>query len=346
MGVSRRAFASLAAAAAFSPALPAQARSTMKLIKPPRLAPGDTVAILAPSGRTNEAAVERCVRNLETLGFRARVGANILAQHGNYAGSVAERVADLHAALLDPAIKAIWAVRGGSGGISALPYIDYKLVRAHPKALIGYSDITTYHYAFLRQAGVVSFHGPVLGSSHPSEFSMAQLMALLCDPQPSMTLPLAPENIERARDNPLYAARTIHSGVATGPLLGGNLSLVAALAGTPYGIDFKDHLLFLEDVNEPPYKIDRMMTQLDLAYGFDRARALIVGVCEECGPKDADPALSFEQTMDLHLQPRKIPTVIGYSFGHIRDQITLPMGIQARLDTEAQTLTLLEPAVA
>jgi muramoyltetrapeptide carboxypeptidase len=134
--------------------------------------------------------------------------------------------------------------------------------------------------------------------------------------------------------------------VAEGPLIGGNLSLVSALAGTPYAADFTGGLLFLEEVNEEPYRIDRWMTQLDLAVGFDKAAGVMVGICENCGPQGDGPSLTLDETFDVHLQPLRVPAVTGYSFGHIRNQFTIPVGIRGRLDTEARTVTLLEAAVS
>jgi muramoyltetrapeptide carboxypeptidase len=210
--------------------------------------------------------------------------------------------------------------------------------------LIGYSDITALHLAIFKHAGLVTFHGPVAMSSQ-SDYSNEHLMAVLTDPQPSYTIPMALENSRRALEEPHYAIRTVRQGVATGPLMGGNLSLVAALAGTPYAADFRKSILFLEEVNEEPYRVDRWMTQLDLAGGFKNAAALMVGICDNCGPVPGESALTLDETLDQHLQPLAIPAVSGYSFGHIRNQFTIPMGIPARLDTERQTLTLLEAAV-
>jgi len=172
------------------------------------------------------------------------------------------------------------------------------------------------------------------------------MLAVLTDPQPRYTIPMALDNSRRAVTQPHFGMRTVHGGSATGPLIGGNLSLVAALAGTPYAADFRDAILFLEEVNEAPYRIDRWMTQLDLAVGFRKAAALMIGICEDCGPEHEDVSLTLDQTFDLHLQPLSIPAVTGYSIGHIRNQFTIPMGIQATLDAERQTVTLLEPAVA
>jgi len=306
----------------------------MRLLKPARLRPGDLVGIAAPAGFTSDAAVEKAVANIESLGLRARVSDNIHYVYGNYAGTVEQRLADLHGMFRDPEIKAIWAIRGGSGAISLLEHIDYKLIRAHPKALIGYSDITCLHLALLKHAGLVSFHGPVASSTF-SEYAVTHLQNVLMTPHDEYTIPMYAEHTPRA----------VHGGVATGRLIGGNLSLVSALAGTPYAADFRDAILYLEEVNEEPYRIDRMLTQLQLSQGFRHAAAVMIGVNENCEAPEGDSALSLDDTLDQHLQPLSRPAVSGYSFGHIRNQFTMPVGIRARLDADHHTLTLLEPAV-
>jgi len=315
------------------------------LLKPPRLRHGDLVGLIAPGGYTTDAAIAKAVQHIEALGFRVKQGNYLREVWGNYGGTVAARIADLHAMFRDPEVKAVWAIRGGSGCISLLKHIDYALIRRNPKVLLGYSDITALHLAIRRHAGLVTFHGPV-ASSTPSDYSTRHLLAVLTDPQPRYTIEMAPENALRALKEPHYAVRTVHGGVATGPLVGGNLSLVSALAGTPYAADFRDSILFLEEVNEEPYRIDRWMTQLDLAGNFDGAAALLIGICDNCGPQGDGPSLTLDQTFDMHLKPLTIPAVTGYSFGHVRNQFTIPVGVQARLDTQAQTLTLLEPAVS
>jgi muramoyltetrapeptide carboxypeptidase len=345
--ISRRAFAALAAAAAIVPASAHPPSRSMKqsLIKPPRLRFGDTIGLVAPGGHTDDEAIAKAVVRIEQLGFHARLGANLRAVHGNYGGSVQQRLDDLHAMFLDRDVKAIWCIRGGSGCISLLAGLDYALIRAHPTILLGYSDITALHLAIHRHAGLVTFHGPV-ASSGCSDYTTIHMLAVLMDPQPVYTIPMALENRVRGQDDPQYAIRTATAGSATGPLIGGNLSLVSALAGTPYAADFRNAILFLEEVNEEPYRIDRWMTQLDLATGFRHAAALMIGVCENCGPKEDAVSLSLDQTLDQHLLPLTIPAVSGYSFGHIRNQFTLPVGVMARLDTDSQTVTLLAAAVA
>ena len=342
--LSRRRFTALLAAAFALPASAALPPPMTPLIKPPRLRKGDLVGLVAPGGYTNDAAIEKATKHIEALGFRVKQGAWLREVWGNYGGSVAARIADLHAMFRDPDVKAIWAIRGGSGCISLLKHLDYGLIRQHPTILLGYSDITALHLAIRRHAGLVTFHGPV-ASSTPSRYSDEHMLAVLTEPRPNYTIPMAPENARRAAQEPHYGVRTVHGGVATGPLVGGNLSLLSALAGTPYAADIRGGLLFIEEVNEEPYRIDRWMTQLDLAMGLDRAAGVMIGICEHCGPQGDGPSLTLDETLDLHLQPLQVPAVTGYSFGHIRNQFTLPLGVRATLDTAAQTVTLLEPAV-
>jgi muramoyltetrapeptide carboxypeptidase len=346
---SRRQFGNLLAAAALGTtglpaAAAAQRKKSMHLIKPRRLQPGDLVGIIAPGGHTSDGTLARAVANIESLGLRVRLGDNINYVYGNYGGTVAQRLEDLHGMFLDPEIKAVWAIRGGSGCISLLEHIDYQLIRAHPKILIGYSDITALHLALLRQAGLVTFHGPVASSTF-SEYSVTQLQNVLMTPHDRYTIPMSADNAQKALEQPNYAIRTVHDGIATGRLIGGNLSLVAALAGTPYAADFHDAILYLEEVNEEPYRVDRMMTQLQLSQGFRHAAAVMLGIFENCEATDGESALTLDETVDQHLLPLTRPAVAGYSFGHIRNQFTIPVGLRATLDSGQQTLTLLEPAV-
>jgi muramoyltetrapeptide carboxypeptidase len=327
------------------PAFARSATNMTPLIKPPRLRRGDVVGLVAPGGYTTDAAIEQAVRRIEALGLRVKQGAWLREVWGNYGGTVAARIADLHAMFRDPEVRAIWAIRGGSGCISLLRHLDYRLIRSHPKILLGYSDITALHLAIHRHAGLVTFHGPV-ASSTPSDYSTEHLLAVLMEPRDSYTIPTSLDNDRRALDEPWYATRTVHGGVAEGPLIGGNLSLVSALAGTPYAADFTGSLLFIEEVNEEPYRIDRWLTQLDLATGLDKAAGVMIGICENCGPQGDGPSLTLDETLDVHLRPLRVPAVTGYSFGHIRHQFTLPVGVRARLDTEARTVTLLEPGVS
>jgi len=317
----------------------------LALIKPPRLKAGDTVGLIAPGGHTDAPAIAKAIKNIESLGFHVKLGRNLEAVYGNYGGFPGQRLDDLHAMFADPDVAAIWAIRGGSGCIQLLGHLDYELIRRHPKILIGYSDITALHLAIQKKVGLVTFHGPVASSTF-SDYSVTHLLNVLMHPEEEYTIPMALENSRKAEEEPHYALRTVVPGVCEGPLTGGNLCLVSALVGTEYASSYKGGILFLEEVNEAPYRIDRMLMQLQLNRKFDKAAGIMLGICENCGPQDSDISLTLDETTDQHLTPLKVPAVTGYSFGHIRDQFTLPMGIRARLDTERQTLTLLEPAVS
>ena len=314
------------------------------LIKPPRLQPGDTVALLAPGGHTDAPSIAKAIGNIESLGLRVKPGKYLAEIYGNYGGLPEQRLEDLHAMFADPEVKAIWAIRGGSGCIQLLAGLDYDLIRRNPKILIGYSDITALHLAIQKKVGLVTFHGPVASSTF-SDYSVTHLSNVLMRPEAEYTIPMSLENSRKAIEHPHFALRTVVPGISEGRLTGGNLCLVSAMVGTPYAADYKDGLLFLEEVNEAPYRIDRMLMQLHLNQGLGQAAGIMLGINENCGPQDSDISLTLDETTDQHLKPLQVPAVTGYSFGHIRHQFTLPMGIRARLDTHRQTLTLLEPAV-
>ena len=314
------------------------------LIKPRRLQPGDTVGLIAPGGHTDAPAIAKAIKNIESLGLQVKLGRNLEAVYGNYGGLPQQRLDDLHAMFRDPDVKAVWAIRGGSGCIQLLAHLDYELIRKNPKILIGYSDITALHLAIQKKVGLVTFHGPVASSTF-SDYTVNHLVNVLMQPEAEYTIPMALENSRKAEEQPHYALRTVVPGMCEGPLTGGNLCLVSALVGTEYASDYRHGILFLEEVNEAPYRIDRMLMQLQLNRGLEQAAGVMFGICENCGPTDNEVSLTLDETTDQHLKLLKAPAVTGYSFGHIRNQFTLPMGIRARLDTERQTLTLLEPAV-
>jgi muramoyltetrapeptide carboxypeptidase len=340
----------LVAAAAATVALPAASQATAsgsapRLVKPPRLKPKALVGLIAPGGVVGDELIQKCVTNLESQGFTVKLGKHLRAEHGGYAGTVQDRLHDLHAMLSDREVAAIWTARGGSGCIHLLPHLDYGLARKRPKILIGTSDITALQLGFLRHAGVASFHGPTAGSTF-TDFSVSNMLGVLMEPTPKRVLPMADENLARSAEMPQFRPRVFRHGTAEGRLVGGNLSLVAALVGTPYGIQDPSHLLFLEEIGEAPYRVDRLLTQLQLARVSTRARGVVMGVFQRCEPTDGEPSLTLAETLEERMAPLPVPSAYGYSFGHIADKLTLPLGIRARLDTEARTITLLEPAVS
>ncbi len=336
---------SLAASLLAAPGPATAAPGAIRLIKPPRLKEGDVVGLITPCGFLEQDGIDKSVRNLEGLGCKVQLGKHVLARRGRYAGTVAQRLEDLHAMFANPQIKAVWAATGGSGGISLLPHIDYRLLRTHPKIFVGYSDVTCLHLAIQRQTRLVTFHGPV-GISTFTDYSKQHLKAILMQPEKNYVMSMSDENRTMAQTAPQYQLRTVRGGSAVGRLMGGNLSLVSALSGTPYAAELHARILFLEDIGEAPYRIDRMLTQLDLSQGLRTAAALLLGVFEKCEAPDSESSLTLNETVDDHLQRLRVPAVSGYSVGHIANQMTLPLGVSARLDSAAQTLTLLESAVS
>ena len=308
----------------------------MPLLRPSRLKTADTVGLIAPGGYIEESVLEKSFKNLRDLGFKVVAGANIRARWGGYAGTVKQRVDDLHAMFSDPTIDAIWAVRGGSGANALLPIIDYELIRANPKILIGYSDVTALLLAINHRTGLVCFHGPVASSTF-SEYSVANFKSTLMDSGPQRVLKLSDEHQD--------SHQVLRAGIAQGRLLGGNLSVLSSLIGTPYLTPLTDRLLFLEEISEAPYRIDRLFNQLQ-QIGLPKTAAVMLGVFAKCDPPDNDPSLTLNAVLTSQLSSLSVPSVYGYSFGHISRQMTLPIGVLAKLDTGAKTLTLLESSVS
>ena len=314
-----------------------------KLIKPRRLRPGDTVAIIAPASGATPEAFERALANVATLGLKAKIGKFARGSKDFLSGTDAERLHDLHWAFEDAEVNGVWCVRGGSGAPRLLPGINYSLIKKNPKVLIGYSDITALHMAISQQTGLVTFHGPV-ASSELSEYTRTHLVYSVMSPPASYKI--QPSEYNLAQTSALFKPLVITPGKARGRLIGGNLSLLSAIAGTQYAMkDVKGAILFAEDINEPPYKVDRLFTQLRQTCDMRSLAGVALGVfSSDKAATDADTAMTLRVLRD-RLGDLGIPVISGLSIGHIRDQFTLPMGIEAELDTEGATVTMLESPV-
>ncbi|MEP6762740.1 MAG: LD-carboxypeptidase [Gemmatimonadaceae bacterium] len=293
------------------------------LVEPLPLLQGARVALISPSGPLKgESDVTRAVATAESLGWRPVVFPNALQHEGYFAGRDDLRANDLNAAIADPEIDGIWCLRGGYGAMRLLNRIDVSPLRERPKPLIGYSDITALHSAWHR-AGVMSYHGPV-ARAELTPFSRESLQRAVI---------LRGDSAGTASD-----AETLREGRATGRLAGGNLALVAALAASAWRVDFRDSIAILEDVNEPMYRIDRMMVQLQLAGAFDGCRGLVFGHCTDM-PKSIDEGdRSLRDIVQETGDALGVPTILGVPLGHIDDQWTLPLGAAAVLDTRTKTL--------
>ena len=344
----RRWLGALAASTMLAPMATSSARERTpqkRRIKPPALKRGDLVALFNPSGYADDALIQRATANLEQLGFRVMHAAHLRASRGNTAGTIGQRLTDLHALFANREVRALWAARGGSGTAQLLPYIDYALVARHPKIVIGYSDITSLLLALYAKTGLVTFHGPVASSGF-TPFTVSHLEATLMEGRPTHVMSTADEHAKRAVDEPNFVQRVLSSGSAEGTLLGGNLSVLTAMVGTPYLPDTRNALLFLEEISEAPYRIDRMLTQLEQSGLLTNARGAMLGVFVKCEAAANEASLTLSQALTDHFAARPIPSAYGLSFGHIASQWVLPIGVRARFDAEARTLTLLESAVA
>ena len=293
------------------------------LVCPPALSAGARVALLAPAGPlAGPEDVERAEATARRLGWEPVVGRHVLGRHGYFAATDGERLADLEAALADRTIDAIWCLRGGYGAMRLLPALDLSLRRARPRSLIGFSDITALHAAW-QSAGLTSFHGPV-ARGELTPFSETSLVRAVC-----------------TRENPAGHApdaRALRGGRAEGRLAGGNLALVAALAGTPWALSFRGAIAVFEDVGEATYRVDRLLTQLRLAGAFDGCEGIVFGHFTECPDTSPDGRRSLEEIAQEVADLVEVPTLFGVPIGHIADQWTLPVGAMATLDADACAL--------
>lgn len=320
--------------------------SKLKTIKPKRLNKGDLIGLANPASYIDEKELNDAITKMEKLGFRTKYGEKIFSKYGYLGGTDQERATYLQSLFEDKEVKGIICIRGGYGTPRLSPILNYNVIKNNPKVLCGYSDITSLIYSIYSQTGLVAFHGPVATSTF-NDFSVNYFINTLIEPQNNLVLRSA--NDENFEDS-TYQRYVINEGVCEGILAGGNLSLVVSHIGTKYDIDLKNKILFLEEVNEEPYRIDRMLTQMINAGKFNGIAGIALGVFRDC-EKKADNTAAFDSTLTLkevlidRLKPLNVPTIYGLSIGHIKNKFTIPVGIKAKLDTNEQTITLLEQAV-
>ncbi|HEY7614035.1 MAG TPA: LD-carboxypeptidase [Gemmatimonadales bacterium] len=314
-------------------------------IRPPKLVRGSRVALVAPAGPLLERDdLTRAEALCRALGYEPRLGPNTAQRYGYFAGTDEQRLADLNGALRDPDVDAIWCIRGGYGVTRILDQVDFDALAQRPRALVGYSDITAVLNAAVHHAGVVTFHAPMARAAMPP-FSRWHFERVLASPEPAGRLgrlPVPPD-VLLPKENRVTALR---GGVAEGPLLGGNLSLVQCLVGTPHLPDLEGAILFLEEVGEDLYRVDRMLAHLRTVGILGRLAGIAIGRFTELKRAMSDGALGFDEVLETYFLPLGIPVAYGFPVGHIDDQWTLPLGVRARLDADAGELELLEPAVS
>ena len=312
-------------------------------LKPPRLKAGDTVGLVNPAGATfHPEDVAVAAETVAALGLKMKTGKHLLDRYGYLAGSDKDRAKDINDMFADQDVTAILTLRGGWGCNRILDLLDYNLIGQNPKILMGYSDITSLLLALNAKTGLVTFHGPV-GISTWNEYSTQFVRKLLFNAEAfSMENPRdIGDSLVQVKDRVL----TINGGKAKGKLLGGNLSVLTAMVGSEFLPDFKDNILFLEEVGEDIYRVDRMLTQLKLAGILSKLSGFVFGKCSDCGPGKSYGSLTLEEVLDDHIKPLGIPAWYGSMIGHIEKKFTMPLGIEAEIDADKGRITLLEPAV-
>lgn len=300
----------------------------MTLLKPNRLKKGDTVGVIAPASPPNQENLERGIAFFKEIGLSVKVGNAVDQKYGYLAGADHERLNDLHDMFLDTEVKAIICASGGYGTARIAPFIDFEIVKRNPKILWGYSDITFLHTAIHQETGLVTFHGPMLGSdigkeeSHPlSKKGFQQLF----------------EPKELIYSDELSPLETLVKGQAQGELIGGNLSLLVSTLGTPYEIDTNGKILLIEDINEEPRSVDRMLNQLKMAGKLDAVSGILVGDFCDCTSK-REFSLTLDEVIAHYVQLADKPALKGLKIGHCNPHISVPLGVSATFSTDEKRL--------
>lgn len=313
-------------------------------IMPRRLKKGDTIGLIAPGYAIKPEILKEAIFTLQEMGFKTFHTERIIGNHGYFSNVDIERATDLNEMFANPKIDGILCARGGYGCTRIMGMIDFENIREHPKPLIGFSDITALLNGINKETGLITFHGPV-GSTLNDPYSIRRLQEVLMQPKDLLTIEnKEPLDFEK-KENPEYERYIITEGIATGKLVGGSLTLLNALIGTPHEVDFTNALVCLEDVEEAPYRIDRMLTQLIEGETFTKAAGILFGVCAGCNSATNPKSFSLKEVILDRIRPLNIPSVYGMSFGHVENNFTFPIGITAKLDTQKMTLQLLEKAV-
>jgi len=301
-------------------------------IIPASLKKGDKVGIIAPAGPLRDTKqAEEFEKKLIELGFVPVMGENVKSRNGFFTASDEKRKQELEQFFADTEIKAIIGIKGGWGCARLLPILDYELIKANPKILMGFSDITSLLNGITLKTGLITYHGPV-GTATWYEYSLNFIKSVLMKG-------------EKTVFKPTTDFKTLTKGTAEGILFGGNLSVLSGLVGTEYFPDPTGKILFLEDVEEEPFRIDRMLTHMKLAGVFSKLNGIIIGKYRDCVAEEPDFSFTIEEVFDDHFTNFHIPVYRGANIGHIRDKYTVPIGINAKMDADNCMFELTEAAV-
>jgi len=294
-----------------------------------KLKVGDRVGLIAPASKIDETRLQKAVKNMESIGLQVFYDPKILETQGYLGGSDQHRVDQLHAMYADKKIDAIWCVRGGYGATRLLDQIDFELIRSNPKPLLGYSDITALLNTIHEKTNSPCFHAPVASSTF-SKYTIDQLAPIWGLKE---QYELRPSIENQQNKDEAFRYYPIIEGTGEGRLVGGNLSLIVSLLGTAHALNTRGKIVFIEDIGEHCYRIDRMLTQLLSAGFFDGVQGILFGVFEDCTP-EREGTQTLKEVLTDRLKPLGIPCAYGFSFGHIRHQMTLPIGAEVLINTQ------------
>jgi muramoyltetrapeptide carboxypeptidase len=312
----------------------------MRIVKPKRLKKGEVIGIISPSSSPDDLfRINKGVSYLESLGYQVKVGKNVGNYHGYLAGTDEQRVNDLHSMFADKDVKAIICVRGGYGSARLLDKIDFKLIASNPKIFVGYSDITALQMAFLVKTGLLTFAGPMLAVdfyNSVSPYTEEMFWALVTSNKKFGRIKLPGHE----------KTFTIVKGSAKGRIIGGNLATLVSLTGTKFFPDMKNKLLLLEEVSEAPYRVDRMFNQIRLAGVFNMISGLILGAFTDCFESDPEKkTLSLGEVVSDYVNKLKVPVIYNFKHGHLKDNITVPIGANLKLNASRGIIEISESVV-
>lgn len=310
---------------------------------PKKLKKGDTVGLIAPGYSLSAKALENAKSNVRAMGFKPYHTSRIIGHHGYFSNTDKMRAEDVHEMFLDPEVDGIFCARGGYGCTRILDQINYDYIAQNPKVLVGFSDITALANAIHHKTGLITFHGPV-GTTLDNEYNRRNLYDVISKSSQVLNLPAEHYSSQTILSDDTFEQYVINPGEATAQLIGGNLSLLSAMCGTNFDLDYTGKLVFIEDIDEDPYRIDRMFTQLLSSPTFKHAAGIVLGVFKGCN----DPrrvSFSLKEVILDRIKSLNVPSIYGYSIGHIDHNLTLPIGIKASLNTETFSIELKERAV-
>ncbi|MEL4307777.1 S66 peptidase family protein [Joostella sp. CR20] len=314
-------------------------------ILPKHLKKGAKVGLIAPGYALSDKALQNAITNVKAMGFEPVYTSRISGNYGYFSNTDKARVEDIHEMFLNPEIDAIFCARGGYGCTRILKDINFDYIQQNPKIILGFSDITALLNSIYQKTGIVTFHGPV-GTTLNNDFNKLETSRILENPSNKIIVTTEKFSASTTQSDSTFENYVITPGTATGRLVGGNLSLLSAMTGTDFDVDYTDKIVFIEEIDEDPYRVDRMLTQLLNSKTMKYAKGIVLGVFKGCDDPKRSNSFSLKEVILDRIKTLNIPAVYGFPIGHVDHNITLPVGIEARLNADTYSLELLENSVS